>query len=349
MSNSFIIYSSRAKSNIHAMAEKAKSNNLIFRPHFKTHQNLQIANWFREEGIGRITVSSIEMAKFFMADGWDDITIAFPVDVNEIEEIDELASQISLQVIVSNLRQINHLSRLINRVGVMIEIDVGYHRSGIDFEELVLVDEMIDEIFKQPTLFFMGLLSHFGNSYQARNKEQIKGTGLKSIHRMLMLKNKLVKEKGIVIFVSIGDTPTASILDKFDGVDELRPGNFVFYDLMQFQIGSCSLDQIASVMRCAVIDKKPKEQQMIIHGGAVHFSKEISDFGGIKSYGRVVNTTAEKWILSNSFISNLSQEHGIIQCDENDYNLFEIGDFVDIIPVHSCLTANLMKGKLEFI
>ena len=349
MSNSFIVYSSRAKSNIHTMALKAKNNNLIFRPHFKTHQNLEIANWFREEGVSRITVSSIEMAKFFMADGWDDITIAFPVDVNEIEKIDELASRISLQVSVSNTQHISHLSRLKNRVGVMIEIDVGYHRSGIDFEELDLVSGMIDEIFEQPSLFFMGLLSHFGNSYEARNKMQIKGTGLKSIHRMLMLKNKLVKEKGLVIFVSIGDTPTASVLDKFDGVEELRPGNFVFYDLMQLQIGSCLLDQVAAVMRCAVIDKKPKERQLIIHGGAVHFSKEITDFGGIKSYGRVVNTTAEKWILSNSFISNLSQEHGIIQCDENDFDFYKIGDFVDIIPVHSCLTANLMKGKFEIV
>ena len=331
------------------MAEKAIKNNLTFRPHFKTHQNLQIANWFRDEGIDKITVSSLKMAKYFMAGGWDDITIAFPVDVNEISEIDIIASSISLQVLVSNMHHFNYLSKLKNRVGVMIKIDAGYHRSGIWFEETEIVKKMIEEIFRQPNLFFMGLLSHFGNNYAARNKEQIIGIGTKSIHRMQMLKNKLSKDMGIIIYLSIGDTPTASVLESFHDVDELRPGNFVFYDLMQLQIGSCSLNQISAVMRCAVVDKKPKEKQLIIHGGAVHFSKESLEYEGMKSYGKVVNTTSDNWKFSNSYLMNLSQEHGIVQCDEADYNLYQIGDYVDIIPVHSCLTANLMKGAFEFI
>jgi len=297
MSNSFVVFSQRAQNNIHTMAQKAKNNHLIFRPHFKTHQNLEIGNWFRKEGVDKITVSSIEMARFFIADGWNDITIAFPVDVNEIQQIDEIASRVSLQVLVSNKQQINYLSKLKNRVGVMIKIDAGYHRSGIWFEETEIVKEMIEEIFQQPTLFFMGLLAHFGNSYASRSKDQIVGIGTKSIHRMLMLKNKLVKEMGIIIYMSIGDTPSASVLEAFEGVDEIRPGNFVFYDLMQLQIGSCSLDQVAAVMRCAIIDKKADEKQLIIHGGAVHFSKEVLSFEGIKSYGRMVNTSSKKWEL----------------------------------------------------
>jgi len=276
------------------MAEKAIKNKLIFRPHFKTHQNLQIANWFREEGINKITVSSLKMAKYFMAAGWDDITIAFPVDPNELSELNKIASKISIQILVSNRQHINHLSRLTNKVGVMIKIDAGYHRSGIWFEETKVVKQMIEDIFQQPNLFFMGLLSHFGNSYAARNKEQIIDIGTKSINRMLILKNKLSKEIGIIISLSIGDTPTASVLEDFTGVDEIRPGNFVFYDLMQLQIGSCAIDRISAIMRCAVVDKKTKEQQLIIHGGAVHFSKEAIELDGVKSYGRLVNTSSEK-------------------------------------------------------
>ena len=294
MSNSFVVYSQRVKNNIRFMAEKAIKNKLIFRPHFKTHQNLQIANWFREEGINKITVSSLKMAKYFMAAGWDDITIAFPVDPNEISELNKIASKISIQILVSNRQHINHLSRLTNKVGVMIKIDAGYHRSGIWYEETKVVKQMIEDIFQQPNLFFMGLLSHFGNSYAARNKEQIIDIGTKSINRMLILKNKLSKEIGIIISLSIGDTPTASVLEDFTGIDEIRPGNFVFYDLMQLQIGSCAIDRISAIMRCAVVDKKTKEQQLIIHGGAVHFSKEAIELDGVKSYGRLVNTSSEK-------------------------------------------------------
>lgn len=349
MSNSFLIFSQRAQSNIHNLALKAKKNNLSFRPHFKTHQNLLVGNWFRQEGVNKITVSSVKMAQFFMADGWNDITIAFPIDINEIDEIDEMAAQISIHVLVSNKEHLQYLHKLKNRVGVMIEIDVGYHRSGIWFEDLKMIKEIIRKILRQHSVHFRGLLAHFGNSYQSRNRDQILDVANKSIHRLLLLKNNIANEMGINVFVSIGDTPTASVMETIEGVDELRPGNFVFYDLMQLQIGSCELQHIAAVMRCAIVDKKVDKKQIIIHGGAVHFSKEYIDIGDLKSFGQLVNTSGKQWQLLASHLVSLSQEHGIIQCANGDFNKYKIGDYVDIIPVHSCLTANLMKNKFQIV
>jgi len=56
-----------AKANIKAMAQKAKINNLSFEPHFKTHQSKEVGEWFREEGVTAITVSSVAMAIYFAA------------------------------------------------------------------------------------------------------------------------------------------------------------------------------------------------------------------------------------------------------------------------------------------
>ncbi|MFH1118863.1 MAG: hypothetical protein V1775_03515, partial [Bacteroidota bacterium] len=75
------------RTNIHNMAEKARANGLIFRPHFKTHQSVMVGRWFREEGVTAITVASVKMARFFAKAGWKDITIAFPLNIREIEEI----------------------------------------------------------------------------------------------------------------------------------------------------------------------------------------------------------------------------------------------------------------------
>ncbi|OIP01676.1 MAG: hypothetical protein AUJ98_03525 [Bacteroidetes bacterium CG2_30_33_31] len=349
MSNSFVVFKKRAQKNINTMAQKAKANNLVFRPHFKTHQNIEIGKLFLKEGVSFITVSSLNMAKFFSDYGWDDITIAFPLDIGEINEIDQLAKKINLQILITNKTHLEHLSSLKNRVGVMIEIDTGYHRTGIDFKKMEEVKSLITDIYAQPNLFFMGLLSHYGNSYQSRGKEQIEGTYNRSTHRLIELQKRLAKELGSVIFLSIGDTPTTSVVTKFDGIDEIRPGNFVYYDLMQLQIGSCDISQIAAVVRCPVVDKNPKEKQLIIHGGAVHFSKEIIDIESPKSYGRVVDTSTKNWILSDSFVSSLSQEHGIVQCTDIDFEKYKIGDLIDIIPVHSCLTANLMKENTVII
>ena len=61
--------------NIQRMAAKAKQSNVRFRPHFKTHQSVDIGEWFRKFCVTAITVSSVEMAAYFAANGWADITI----------------------------------------------------------------------------------------------------------------------------------------------------------------------------------------------------------------------------------------------------------------------------------
>ena len=55
----------KQRRNITFMADKAKKLNLIFRPHFKTHQSATIARWFREVGVKQIAVSSLAMAHYF--------------------------------------------------------------------------------------------------------------------------------------------------------------------------------------------------------------------------------------------------------------------------------------------
>ena len=69
--------------NIRRMKHKANRNNVQFRPHFKTHQSIEIGEWFRQEGVLSISVSSLKTAKYFAGAGGDDITIVFPVNLRE--------------------------------------------------------------------------------------------------------------------------------------------------------------------------------------------------------------------------------------------------------------------------
>ena len=45
--------------------------------------------------------------------------------------------------------------------------------------------------------------------------------------------------------MSAGSTPTAAVADDLEGVSEIRPGNYAFFDAFQAGIGSCSLDDAA--------------------------------------------------------------------------------------------------------
>src|SRR5660398_51403 len=86
--------------NIERMAQKAADHKLKFRPHFKTHQSAKIGEWFKLFGVDAITVSSVRMAEYFAVNGWADITLAFPVNILEIENINRLAANIKLNVLV---------------------------------------------------------------------------------------------------------------------------------------------------------------------------------------------------------------------------------------------------------
>jgi len=81
----------------------------------------------------------------------------------------------------------------------------------------------------------------------------------------------------------------------------------------------------------------------------VHFSKEsIRNTDGKKMYGRiVVEKDGEKILLDTmNYLSALSQEHGILKVAQSQFSQFYVGQLVEILPVHSCLTANLMGHYL---
>src|SRR4051812_3608705 len=105
-----ILDEERARRNIERMAEKARQSKVGFRPHFKTHQSGEIGDWFRECGVTSITVSSVAMAEYFQAAGWQDITIAFPVNWREIEAINRLAGQVHLGLILESVETVQFLS-----------------------------------------------------------------------------------------------------------------------------------------------------------------------------------------------------------------------------------------------
>ena len=335
--------------NIERMITKAEQSGVLFRPHFKTHQSAEIGEWFRERGVNAITVSSVDMARYFANHGWQDITIAFPVNLRQLPEINQLAAKIKLNLLVESMDAAEQLvSGMTNSVDIWLKIDTGYHRTGLDWQDYEEITAVARTIINAPTLKLTGLLTHAGNSYSARGREEVQAVYDTTVQRLQAGQISL-RDRGIETAVSIGDTPTCSLTDSFEGVDEIRPGNFVFYDVMQAQIGACSLDDISVAVACPVIAKHANRGQIIIYGGAVHFSKEQLHRGdGSPCYGRLARLTMNGWqaLSDESHITSLSQEHGIVQVEPYLLDRIQIGDYLIVLPIHSCLTANLLKRYL---
>jgi len=335
------------KSNIDRMAQKAILHKLLLRPHFKTHQSAQIAEWFRELGINSCTVSSLKMAEYFANAGWTDITIAFPVYPFEVDELNALAKQISLNVIFSSASNLmKSVNQLNGNIGVFIEVDVGHNRSGVDPENTREIALMVNQIEGNSSLKFKGFLSHAGHTYKATSTDEVLKIHRDSLSKLTKLK-AFWKESHSDIIVSYGDTPSCSIADEFWGIDEIRPGNFVFYDVMQSQIGSCSTSNIAVATICPVVDINQSRREAVIHCGAVHLSKDnIKLPTGETSFGMVCGFDGNAWgePLEGLYVKSLSQEHGLISF-HNEFP-FKVGDLVAILPIHSCLTVDLM-GEIK--
>jgi D-serine deaminase-like pyridoxal phosphate-dependent protein len=325
------------------MAQKARRHGLEFRPHFKTHQSAEIGNWFRDFGVSKITVSSFRMAAYFSQAGWKDILVAFPFDPSQLEVLNQLLEKSRISILIDNPEILPLLNKLDGRVAFYIDMDSGYGRTGVRSEDTATLEIILRESRQNKHLLFSGFYCHTGHSYKTADPVRQGAIHEKARSDLFRLKEQYGIYEPLVLF---GDTPNCSTREDFTGMDELTPGNFVFYDLTQSSLGACAEEDIAVAMRCPVVSKYPGQGRLLIHGGAVHFSKESLQVNGTAVFGRLVDHTAKTWAASprKQYIHSISQEHGILEKCDAWMDEIRPGDKLTFLPVHSCLTANLMRA-----
>lgn len=338
----------KAMANLDRMLAKAERTGTELIPHFKTHQSKEIGDLIKERGVRRITVSSVKMAEYFAESGWDDITVAFPFNPLEVGAINKMLGQgIRLTILVSDALVLPKLKEAFSgKVQVLVEVDTGYNRSGIDSSEIDLIKSVVGQINQNDQLEFYGLYCHPGNTYHADSIEDIRLIWSSSIKKMNLIKNAiepLVEN----VKIRMGDTPGCTVVEDMTGVDEIGPGNFIFYDLVMNYLNVCDETDIAVAVACPVVAKYASRKEIIVHGGAVHFSKDhLFDEQEQKFFGELVILAEDGWsrIIPNAKLVSLSQEHGVLKVADEVFETIEIGDVLGFLPIHSCLTANLLKS-----
>lgn len=328
--------------NIERMHRRAEQHQLSLRPHCKTHQSAEISSWFRDFGVSSITVASFQMASYFAKAGWDDILIAFPFQPGELEPLQVLSEKYHISILVDSPAALPFLNHLRSPVGFYIDIDTGYGRTGVRTENPELIEQIIVKAGRNPKLHFKGFYCHAGHSYKALNQAQRETIHQKARSDLEGLKKQFSEHEPRILY---GDTPNCSTQNDFSGIDEISPGNFVFYDLVQQALGVCSLEEIAVAMECPVAGKYHHNGHIVIHGGAVHFSKESLSINGRNVFGRLVQQNEGGIFVPErpAWLTNISQEHGVLEASEEIFSQLSIGDTLLFLPVHSCLTANLAR------
>lgn len=333
------------QANINKMADKAQKTNVQLIPHFKTHQSAKVGAWFREAGVNGITVSSVKMAGYFAEEGWQDITIAFPVNLLELDEIEILADKVDLKIFINSTEvAVGLRDQLTSPIKFYIEIDVGDGRSGLSPENHQEISKVL-ELTNSSHLHFEGFYTHAGHTYQAASPTEVEAISFVFMEKLRSLKSSFIKEYPH-LKLSLGDTPSCSVMEDFKGIDRIHPGNFVYYDLVQESLGSNTVEEIAICLAVPVVSVFPERQELIVHSGWVHQGKDSLEApDGEVHYGLVVQLKEEGWSspISRGRVKKISQEHGVIGLPADILKEIKVGDVLGILPVHACATAFMMK------
>jgi D-serine deaminase-like pyridoxal phosphate-dependent protein len=345
MTPAAIIDYDKLKANIDMMAKKARENHLNLRPHIKTHKCIEIGKMQIGRGARGITVSTLEEAEMFAKAGFDDITYAVPISRNKFEKALELSSNISLKILIDNPAIVKELDKASKEahmeIDVMVKVDCGYHRCGVDPSSSDAVD-LVKRIDDAPNLSFKGILTHAGHSYLAKNVDEIKRIAKQEQQVMVQFSKTLEREGVTPETVSIGSTPTVTLADSFsEEITEIRPGNYVFYDYTQVALGVCNPSDCALTVLASIIGVYP--DRVVIDAGATALSKDMGPTHKNPNcgFGQVIMDYDNSILANGLIIDSLSQEHAKISMTRESKIHLNTSDMLRIIPNHSCLAANL--------
>ena len=319
--------------NLARMADYCREHQLRLRPHTKTHKIPELAKRQLAGGATGITVAKLGEAEVMLDAGITDILIAYPiVGPEKTTRLARLAERASITVSLDSEEVARGLSEAMTRhgtkVGVLIEMDVGFGRCGIgNADDLLALGRKISEL---PGLEFRGLMffpGHFGVAPEERV------TMRTQVNDFLKRTLDAFSDAGLpVSIVSGGSTPTAYEGSLFYGVNEVRPGTYIFNDRNTVAVAACALDDCAlSVLVTVVSNAVPGHA--VVDGGSKTFSYDRFQGGDGSGFGIVKEDPSAQ-------VERFSEEHGHLNIERSERR-YRIGERLSIIPNHVCTTVNM--------
>ena len=319
------------ETNLQRMAERARGLGVALRPHAKTHKCVELGRRQLAHGARGLTVATLVEAEVFARAGVPDITWAFPLDPSHIGHARRIAEHATLRVVTDDLETARALGG--SGLHVFLKVDCGYHRVGVDPASPYGL-AVARELSAERGLVFDGIVSHSGHAYRTRNKDEaaVVAEGERAV--MAGFAERLRAEGIPVREVSVGSTPAMAAVRDLTGVTEARPGNYIFYDRTMVLIGCCEPADVAVTVLTTVVSHQPGASQVIVDAGALELSKDLgpAHLGLPVSFGEVKGHPG-------LLVTSVSQEHGVIRSATPLDGQLKVGEQVEIVPNHSCLTV----------
>ena len=332
--------------NISRVQELATAAGVALRPHAKTHKSPAIAKWQIERGAAGICCAKVGEAEVMAAHGIGNIRLAYPVNPSNACRVLAVMERVSLSIVVDHLAVARAWSEVMHRAGrlldVLVKVDVGFHRCGIDPEAPAALD-FIRSVASLPGLHVRGLLSHAGHGYQATTEDELRVIAWRESEILEALRGGAAGAGIALEEISVGATPTLRFLTRQPGVTEVRPGNYVYFDRTQLALGAASLDDCALTVLATVVSK-PAADRVILDCGSKTLTTDLArGFEAVPGYGVVLVPGATS-IDGTLAIERLSEEHATVRVA--GHTPLEPGDRVRVLPNHACVVVNMVDEVL---
>ncbi len=310
--------------NLKRVVNYAAEHKLRLRPHTKTHKSPEVARMQLALGAAGLTVAKVGEAEVMSAAlPQVDLLIAFPLfGETKIKRLRAVAERAQVTVAIDSLEAARQLAG--TGSAVLIELDVGLGRVGVTVEEALVLAR---EVTRVPGLRFRGLTFYPGHIKQpdqaaiARLSRDI-GTAVEQF-RLAGMPCEIV---------SGGSTPTLFHSHEVEGLNEIRPGTYVYNDLNTIASGACTLEQCAASVLVTVVST-PRAGTAIVDGGSKTFSSDRLNGADGVTFGRIVKVPGTRF-------HKMNEEHGFLDTTNSERDL-QLGERLLVIPNHICVVMNL--------
>lgn len=343
----------RVEKNIQRYQAIANREGVNLRPHGKTSKLEPIWDMQRNAGSQGLTVATVREAEVAMVSGHRDIFIAYPhVDQKTLARIHDLAKVVQITLLVANKEgaDIVHDFFKANQPcpNILLAIDTGLHREGVSAKHSKTIEfiKYLEEKFGDR---FRGITTHEGHSNKARQPKTVASIAKTVRNTMIELKKKCEKAGITLHEVAIGATPTFAHF-KNDGkhtITEAHPGNYVFFDATQFDLGVAKPEECALTVLAQVIDRhavtrvrdgeREKVGMVYVNAGLKILSgeKRPHEEGGF-SYGKVFSDLEATTINPDASLRSLSEEIGWMEVSPEE--IPAIGKKIRLLAQHAGTT-----------
>jgi D-serine deaminase-like pyridoxal phosphate-dependent protein len=333
----------RARRNIDRVQQLASAAGMRLRPHAKTHKSPVVARWQIERGAVGVCCAKLGEAEVFVDAGITDIRLPYPLNPANAPRVLALMDRAALSTIVDHLTVARGWSDAMRRAGrvldVLVKVDVGFHRCGIDPETEGVA--FIQAVASLPGLRLRGLLSHAGHAYNAASDDALCLVAQQEAETLTRLRDEAARSGIPIEEISVGTTPALRFSVRQRGITEQRPGNYVYFDRTQVSLGAATLDDCALTVLATVVSKHAG--RIILDCGSKTLTNDqargITPAAG---YGAVLAGDGEspRRIDETLAIERLSEEHATVRVAGG--TRLEPGDRVHVLPNHACTVSNLV-------